>query len=179
MTTSLSFFRLIKWLMTPCLAVALAVPAYAESDFLKPSEAFQLQFDVAKKAVHWTIADGYYLYESRVKVSLADDKTLAIPFHFLTASEEKDDPNFGRVNVFHQQMAIAIDSALEGTNKLKVTYQGCAEAGLCYPPQTDIISFNTDAALSQKVDSDPIKSVNNITTEAVMINASTDGKKGS
>uniref|UniRef100_UPI0038F7634A protein-disulfide reductase DsbD domain-containing protein n=1 Tax=Streptomyces turgidiscabies TaxID=85558 RepID=UPI0038F7634A len=85
--------------------------------------------------VTWTIADGYYLYTSRVKVSLAEDKTASIPFYFLTKSEEKDDPNFGLVNVFHDHMAIDIDQPKDQLGNLKITYQGCAAAGLCYPPQ--------------------------------------------
>jgi thiol:disulfide interchange protein DsbD len=135
-------FRQIKWLVASLFALLLAIPAFADSDFLKPSEAFQLKVDSAKKQIHWTIADGYYLYESRVKVSLADDKAVLIPFHFLTEAEEKDDPNFGLVNVFHDEMAIAIDSDDQTLGELRVTYQGCAAAGLCYPPQTKIVAFS-------------------------------------
>ncbi len=116
-------FRLIKWLIGSCFAVILAVPAFADSDFLKPSEAFQLQLDTVKREVQWTISDGYYLYESRVKVVLANDKTVSIPFHFLTKSDVKDDPNFGIVQVFHNRMVIVIDPVGENMDELKVTYQ--------------------------------------------------------
>jgi thiol:disulfide interchange protein DsbD len=144
-------FRLIKWLMGFCFAVILAVPAFADSDFLKPSEAFQLQLDTVKREVQWTISDGYYLYESRVKVALANDKSVSIPFHFLTKSDVKDDPNFGIVQVFHNRMVIVIDPVAENMDELKVTYQGCAAAGLCYPPQTKLVSFNHAATPDQKV----------------------------
>tara|TARA_R110001632_G_scaffold23778_2_gene67124 strand:- start:26942 stop:28720 length:1779 start_codon:yes stop_codon:yes gene_type:complete len=134
-----------------CFAVILAVPAFADSDFLKPSEAFQLQLDTVKREVQWTISDGYYLYESRVKVALANDKSVSIPFHFLTKSDVKDDPNFGIVQVFHNRMVIVIDPVAENMDELKVTYQGCAAAGLCYPPQTKLVSFNHAATPDQKV----------------------------
>lgn len=93
--TSFMSYRQIKWLVASLLALFLAIPSFANSDFLRPSEAFKIKLDSAKKEIHWDIAEGYYLYESRVKVSSAEDKTILIPFHFLTKAEEKDDPNFG------------------------------------------------------------------------------------
>ena len=84
--------------MASLLAILIAIPAMADSAFLKPSEAFQVHVDVPKKQVIWDIADGTYLYEQRVKVSLAEDKSVSIPFHFLTTAEEKDDPNFAEKN---------------------------------------------------------------------------------
>ena len=170
-------FRLIKWLIGSCLAVILAVPAFADSDFLKPSEAFQLQLDTVKREVQWTISDGYYLYESRVKVVLANDKTVSIPFHFLTKSDVKDDPNFGIVQVFHNRMVIVIDPVGENMDELKVTYQGCAAAGLCYPPQTKIVSFNHAATPDQKVAAVPIAfAKNSFSTESETSSEAEEGQ---
>lgn len=170
-------FRLIKWLIGSCFAVILAVPAFADSDFLKPSEAFQLQLDTVKREVQWTIFDGYYLYESRVKVVLANDKTVSIPFHFLTKSDVKDDPNFGIVQVFHNRMAIVIDPVAENMDELKVTYQGCAAAGLCYPTQTKIVSFNHAAMPAKKVASEPIAfAKNSFSTESETSSEAEEGQ---
>lgn len=170
-------FRLIKWLIGSCFAVILAVPAFADSDFLKPSEAFQLQLDTVKREVQWTIADGYYLYESRVKVVLANDKTVSIPFHFLTKSDVKDDPNFGIVQVFHNRMVIVIDPVGENMDELKVTYQGCAAAGLCYPPQTKLVSFNHPATPAQKVAAVPIAfAKNSFSTESETSSEAEEGQ---
>ncbi|MBR7890103.1 protein-disulfide reductase DsbD [Marinomonas sp. A79] len=130
----------------------LSVNAHADTTFLTPAEAFVVQVDDNKRDVTWTIAEGYYLYEAQVKVSLTtpalSDSQTALPFEFTTTPEIKDDPNFGRVKVFHQTMGIRIAPLIELTNgntndktsDIKVTYQGCAEAGLCYPPQTITIS---------------------------------------
>ncbi|WP_369921500.1 protein-disulfide reductase DsbD [Marinomonas polaris] len=151
----------------------------AADDFLKPSEAFQVEIDSAKKEVTWTIADGYYLYKSRVKVLLAEDKTASVPFHFLTKAEEKDDPNFGLVNVFHNRMAIAIDANNQKLGNLKVTYQGCAAAGLCYPPQTKIVAFGgSDKAddTKQLSVSEPSKSAGD--TVQALPKASIEGEEG-
>ncbi|PJE57081.1 cytochrome C biogenesis protein [Marinomonas sp. BSi20584] len=161
------------------LAFLLVSQVLAADDFLKPSEAFQVEIDSAKKEVTWTIADGYYLYESRVKVLLAEDKTASVPFHFLTKAEEKDDPNFGLVNVFHNRMAIAIDANNQKLGNLKVTYQGCAAAGLCYPPQTKIVAFGgSDKAddTKQLSVSEPSKSAGD--TVQALPKASIEGEEG-
>tara|TARA_R110001606_G_scaffold129669_1_gene264567 strand:+ start:3532 stop:5310 length:1779 start_codon:yes stop_codon:yes gene_type:complete len=161
------------------LAFLLVSQVLAADDFLKPSEAFQVEIDSAKKEVTWTIADGYYLYESRVKVLLAEDKTASVPFHFLTKAEEKDDPNFGLVNVFHNRMAIAIDANNQKLGDLKVTYQGCAAAGLCYPPQTKIVAFGgSDKAddTKQLSVSEPSKSAGD--TVQALPKASIEGEEG-
>lgn len=170
-------FRLIKWLIGSCFAVILAVPAFADSDFLKPSEAFQLQLDTVKREVQWTISDGYYLYESRVKVALANDQTVSIPFHFLTKSDVKDDPNFGIVQVFHNRMVIVIDPVVENMSELKVTYQGCAAAGLCYPPQTKIVSFNSVSMPAKKVAAESVGfAKNSFSTEAETSSSAEEGQ---
>ena len=172
--------RQIKWLIISLLAVFLSAPSFAGSDFLKPSEAFQLTVDNAKQEIHWAIADGYYLYESRVNVALADDKTTLIPFHFLTESEEKDDPNFGLVSVFHDQMSIAIDADNQILGDLKVTYQGCAAAGLCYPPQTKIVSFNFNAHKAGESDQliVPTQTKSNDDSLSVTPKVSSEGEEG-
>lgn len=161
------------------LAFLLVSQVLAADDFLKPSEAFQVEIDSAKKEVTWTIADGYYLYKSRVKVLLAEDKTASVPFHFLTKAEEKDDPNFGLINVFHNRMAIAIDANNQKLGNLKVTYQGCAAAGLCYPPQTKIVAFGgSDKAddTKQLSVSEPSKSAGD--TVQALPKASIEGEEG-
>lgn len=172
------FFRplwQIKWLVALILAFLLVSQVIAADDFLKPSEAFQVEIDSTKKEVTWTIADGYYLYKSRVKVSLAEDKTASIPFYFLTKAEEKDDPNFGLVNVFHNHMAIAIDQSKDQLGNLKITYQGCAAAGLCYPPQTKVVSF--DEVVNTKLKSDS-SSLPTSKETAKVSKASNEGEEG-
>jgi thioredoxin:protein disulfide reductase len=178
-TTSSVFVWQKKWLLAAFFMVFLAAPAFADADFLKPSDAFKLQVDGTKREVSWTIADGYYLYESRVKVSLADDKAVSIPFHFLTTSEVKDDPNFGRVNVFYNVMAIAIDAIPQGASALKVTYQGCAAAGLCYPPQTQVLSFQTNSSSVSSRVSEQTPSIQNISVRPAMAaEATQQGEEG-
>jgi thiol:disulfide interchange protein DsbD len=89
-------------------------------------------------ALRWTIAPGNYLYRESLKATInGRDIALTTP-----AGEEKDDPTFGRVEVYHQQ-ADAMAAGLPGSGALQLTYQGCAEKGICYPPLTKAIDLAT------------------------------------
>lgn len=113
---------------------ALAASSAQEEEFLPPEQAFRFSYeqlgDGAVK-LHWDIADGYYLYQKRLKLTDENKQSLT-GVAFLTQAEEKDDPNFGLVKVFHRQLDV---EALPASNMLTVSYQGCSENGLCYPPQ--------------------------------------------
>jgi thiol:disulfide interchange protein DsbD len=111
----------------------------SESDFLPADEAFVLsaQSDSADRVtLHWGIADGYYLYRDKVKVAApAGNAQLGKPS--LPGGRTQHDEYFGDQVVFFDDMQAEIPVATApGTRELalQVTYQGCAEAGLCYPP---------------------------------------------
>ncbi len=77
----------------------------------------------------WTVAPGAYLYRDSLKATLAgSDLPLTPP-----PGETKDDPNFGLVEVYHDAVALSV-AGLPRSGVLDVTYQGCAESGICYPP---------------------------------------------
>jgi len=83
----------------------------------------------------FSIRDGYYLYRDRISVTT--DGAAAQPVVVeLPSGKVKDDPNFGRVEIYRG----TVDGHLSGDPRsdwtLAVRYQGCADAGLCYPPQT-------------------------------------------
>ncbi|WP_332742703.1 protein-disulfide reductase DsbD [Hydrogenophaga sp.] len=115
-----------------------AVPAHAAEDFLQPERAFRLV--VAKPGtgglhLTWTIAPGYYLYRERMAVTASPS---AGPVETeLPPGIRKDDPNFGVMEVYHDAVTMKVSSA--GAAALHVTWQGCADAGLCYPPQSQTI----------------------------------------
>lgn len=89
----------------------------------------------------WTIAPGNYLYRDRITATNADGSPLALT---LPEGEIKDDPNFGRVAVFHSGVETTIpSSALTDAEKLRVTYQGCAEQGICFPPATREVDLSS------------------------------------
>lgn len=113
-----------------------------DGDFLPPDDAFRFDGFVEgpdRARLVWQIADGYYLYKSRIAVQSTNPSVqlgrLALP-----TGTVKTDEYFGRQEIYHHELvgvlplAKAADVATDAA--LSVTYQGCAEAGLCYPPIT-------------------------------------------
>lgn len=125
------------------LLVCCAAWAQAE-DFLPPDQAFasqvQLDEEQSQLQAQWAIAPGYYLYRSRVQLSVNGQNQ---PISFVTSSQLKDDPYFGPSEVFHDQLRITspLPAGTASPYEVVLVYQGCAEAGLCYSPQTKRLSF--------------------------------------
>lgn len=115
-----------------------------ETDFLPPDLAFRVSAGVEGNVlrVRWVIADGYYLYRSRMNIQPeSPDLQLAAPV--LPRGIVKVDPYLGTQEIYEQQVeATAAFTRTDGGAhplQVKVTYQGCALAGLCYPPITRVI----------------------------------------
>jgi thioredoxin:protein disulfide reductase len=115
-----------------------------ESDFLDPDVAFRVGAAVDGNAVRvrWVIADGYYLYRHKIEIK-AESPDLVVSAPILPAGELKTDPYLGTQEIYRQQIeASATYSRFDaGAHpiEIKVTYQGCADAGLCYPPITKVL----------------------------------------
>jgi thiol:disulfide interchange protein DsbD len=108
-------------------------------EFLPVDEAFELQ-PLVRTAdgaleVSWRIAKDYYLYRDRLKFTPGAALELGKPA--LPASLPYQDEHFGTVQVYRDRLAVQLPAARAAKGaRLTVTYQGCADAGLCYPPQT-------------------------------------------
>ena len=90
----------------------------------------------AHLALHlrWTIAPGTYLYRDRIRAEAGAGAELPVS---TPPAQTKDDPNFGPTEVYHDSVeAIVPGAALASLREVRVTYQGCAERGICYPPVT-------------------------------------------
>jgi thiol:disulfide interchange protein DsbD len=120
----------------------------AEEDFLSPDEAFKLVVepkDTQTLAAQFTVAPGYYLYKQRIKFSIKDASIGSISAINLPDGEIKDDPNFGKQEVYHHDFIANIQLANANNPVLQVTYQGCSEQGLCYAPQTKVFNLSTSS----------------------------------
>ncbi len=110
-----------------------------EPEFLPVDDAFIFDFHQTgdKLTLSWQIADGYYLYKKQFKTA-TKDATLSEPS--FPAAEQVEDEFFGISDVFFNEVDVQY-SILESKQdaSIKVRYQGCAEAGLCYPPTTKVI----------------------------------------
>jgi thiol:disulfide interchange protein len=128
------------------LLLFAALPALAvdESDLLPVDQAFAVSAEAAAPdavRIHWKIADGYYLYRHRISVKpvAATVRSGALR---LPNGEPHEDEYFGKTETYRHALTATLPGiAGAGTTvSLKVKYQGCADLGVCYPPQTRTIS---------------------------------------
>jgi thiol:disulfide interchange protein DsbD len=123
-----------------------------ESDFLPPDVAFRVgaRVDGSELRVRWIIADGYYLYKQRMQIQ-AESPDLTVGTASFPPGIQKKDPYLGTQEIFTHEVEATVPFArIDGGAhplQIKVTYQGCAEAGLCYPPITRVI-FPTSTPLA-------------------------------
>jgi thioredoxin:protein disulfide reductase len=144
-----------------------------EDEFLHPDEAFKLDV-IAKDSNNldaiFTIAPGYYLYKERIKFEIKDAALGSISAVDLPAGDIKDDPNFGRQEVYHHDFAanIATENAAQDL-VIHARFQGCSEKGLCYAPQlkTFNVTMPADAIATNNT---------NIPTTGTPNNTSTNGE---
>jgi thioredoxin:protein disulfide reductase len=114
-----------------------------QSDFLPPDEAFRFGAGLAQAdsvPLTWVIADGYYLYKGRISIETATPN-VQIGKPVLPKGKPKHDEYFGDTEVYYEVLEATLPVARAASNQaqplqLKVTYQGCAEGGLCYNPIT-------------------------------------------
>ncbi len=150
---------MIKWIRLlgalPLLWGALAhFPVAHAEEFLDPEIAFKFSaraLDANTLEARWQIADGYYMYRDKFKFEVAG-ATLGAPQ--LPAGKVKEDENFGKVETYRKDVRIALPiQRAPGVTAvtLKATSQGCADAGLCYTPQTASVSLKLPALAAAAV----------------------------
>jgi thiol:disulfide interchange protein DsbD len=130
----------------------LASPA-AQDDLLPPDQAFQFSAAVGDPntlQVNWQIAPGYYMYRDKTKLELTDAGGTTFGAYEMPHGEPKDDPEFGQVEVFHDELSFDLPLNRGGqaaqTVTLKASYQGCAERGVCYPPMSKEVKLDLPVA---------------------------------
>jgi len=141
---------LLALLLISLTGVATAKPWWMrgiesnESDFLPPDAAFRVSawVDGSVVRVRWVIADGYYLYRRKIEIK-AESPDLAIAAPLLPKGVLKVDPYLGSQEIYQRQVEATVPytrfDAGAHPLQIKVTYQGCAEAGLCYPPISKVL----------------------------------------
>ncbi|MDO6593896.1 protein-disulfide reductase DsbD [Neptuniibacter sp. 1_MG-2023] len=142
---------------------------FAEKGPLEVEKAFvfgQIQ-EGNQLSLYWDIPNDYYLYRDRIELkSGANTKILN---RLNSPAEQKDDPLFGQVWVYHNRAEVTIDLASANDqivdDKLIVTYQGCWEGGICYPPVTKEISVISVEPVSDKTEMATVGDAENIETD--------------
>ena len=146
--------RLLALLVLATTAVA---PAWAisEDDLLPVDQAFVLTASAPSRdriELQWKIADGYYLYRHRTDVQVQGPGFSAGKLQLPKGKAYKDE-FFGDVETYRGQLKAALEGVAEAgadSVTLKVKYQGCADAGICYPPQTRTLTVALPPAAGQK-----------------------------
>jgi thiol:disulfide interchange protein DsbD len=137
MRFNLKQFAAALWIL-PLLGLVTAT-ARAEDDFLPPRAAYKFTTSVAEEAlvVRYDIAPGYYLYRDRLAFeSATPGVTIGAPS--LPVGEDHEDDYFGKQVIYRDTAKIGLQVRFDGAPRdfdLRLKLQGCADAGLCYPPQ--------------------------------------------
>lgn len=143
----------ISRLITLLLVLFISLQAHASlfsnpasSRFVPVDQAFGFDFDQqgAQLNLHWKVKSGYYLYRQQIHVTPAN-ATLA-PLT-LPAGQPHEDEFYGKSEIYRQDLTVPVtlQQAARGAT-LSVTYQGCAAAGFCYPPETRTVPLSPVAA---------------------------------
>ncbi|RON44030.1 protein-disulfide reductase DsbD [Pseudomonas frederiksbergensis] len=124
------------------------------ADFLPVREAFQLSLVESTPQsikLRFVATEGYYLYRHRFQFR-ADPVDVALGAAQLPNGEKKHDEYFGDVEVYHGILDVELPRTDQRAFTLAVTYQGCADKGLCYPPETERLSIDgSGAVIADKV----------------------------
>ena len=131
---------LLLWMLFSMSVQAQWFSSSSQDDFLPVNEAFtpSTWHDGETLFIGFENAEGYYLYRHQFAVEAKDgDVVLGDPQ--LPPGEAKTDEFLGDVNVFYDSVVFEVPltgEAPSGPFSLNLTFQGCADAGLCYPPET-------------------------------------------
>ena len=129
----------------------------AQPKFLSVDQAFQVSTSSkpdangTRLAINFDITPEHYVYKDKIKLTLPAGVTAA-PFTFSQKPISIDDPTFGRVPVFDQTNMVASTILTNSNGKsldnaaVTIGWQGCAKAGLCYPPEKINTTVNIAAA---------------------------------
>jgi len=154
----LKLLQLLRCFRDPSMGLLLAyacfsLPAQAalfdkeQPDLLPADQAFALTAEINERGnihANWFIAEGYYLYKHQFKfTALTEGVQLGIPL--IPDGEAKTDAAFGEVEVFYHGIDIEVPvlKAPAGEFEVEIRNQGCADIGLCYPPQKKVLSFTS------------------------------------
>ncbi len=145
----------MKKLFALVLALATTAPTTAapvEEDLLEPEKAFALTLkarDGLALEAQWVIAPGYYLYREKFKFEILEGGA-RITQPVFPAGIRKRDEFFGEVETYRNTVKVLLPLARDQADgqsvRVKIGSQGCADIGVCYPPQTQVVSVQLPPA---------------------------------
>ncbi|MDH0091565.1 protein-disulfide reductase DsbD [Achromobacter mucicolens] len=120
--------------------------ARAQAEFLEPEKAFVFSAQMASPdtlELHYRVAPGYYMYRERFGIAITPAGATTLGEAVYPKGEVKYDPTFEKdMEVFHKDVTIRVPVSAGGQPfTLTLTGQGCADAGLCYPPMDSTVKL--------------------------------------
>lgn len=162
---------MIKKILLPLLLLTLStlsINSFAlnPDDLLKPDKAFAPSISLVNPGrikATWNIADGYYMYRKRFSFKSATPGVI-LGEPVFPKGKIKEDPAFGKMEVYRHEMSVEIPISRENTAAvnfaLQTKSQGCADIGVCYPPQKKALNIQLAAIATevklQKTDNTPV-----------------------
>lgn len=148
--------RIITLILLLCSASASAglFDAPGRSNFVPADRAFAFDFQQNQHDLNlsWRIKDGYYLYRKQITLTTKD---AAIVDPSLPPGEWHEDEFYGKSEIYRQRLTLPITlTQASKAATLTVTYQGCADAGFCYPPETKVVPLSAVLAGPGKAQED-------------------------
>ena len=150
-TLPAAMHRTVWTLLAAVMLVLALLPfssARAEQEFLDPEKAFVFSAAMTTPTqldVHFSIAPKYYKYRERFEFALTPDSSPSVLGEAVyPAGTVTYDPTFEKdLEVYHDQVTVTLPLATGASQpmRLAITSQGCADAGLCYPPMTREITL--------------------------------------
>lgn len=138
----------------------MAASLAGAADLLHPAQAFKptaRALDGRTVEVRFAIADGYYLYRDKFRFAV-ETEGVKLGMPSLPKGKEKIDETFGNVEVFYREVLIRLPVERNSSGVLplilQITSQGCADVGVCYPPQKQQVSVQLPDPGSMPIDSD-------------------------
>lgn len=149
--------RILTLILLFCSTSAFAglFDAPGSAKFVPADSAFIFDFQQNQHdlTLNWQIKEGYYLYRQQIAVTpaQADIAPLELP-----KGESHKDEFFGTSEIYRQRLSLPVTvRSADKAATLTVTYQGCAAAGFCYPPETKVIPVSEVQPLAQSVPGQP------------------------
>ncbi|MFI4914763.1 MAG: protein-disulfide reductase DsbD domain-containing protein, partial [Steroidobacterales bacterium] len=149
---------LMRWILAMLLLLSCAARA-GEPELLEPEKAFRFSarlLDANQVEVRYEIAPGYYMYRDKFRFS-AEPAYISLDASKLPPGKIKKDEFFGEVQIYRGDMRFVLPLMIAGDAVQRFTLnavsQGCADLGVCYPPQEQKAEISRVAFSSATADS--------------------------
>ena len=120
--------------------------APGRSQFVPADRAFVFDFQQNQHDLNltWQVKDGYYLYRKQISITPSQANIAEVK---LPPGVWHEDEFYGKSEIYRKQLTvpITVNQAKSGAT-LTITYQGCADAGFCYPPETKTVPLSEVSA---------------------------------